>query len=236
MVAVEIGEAVRRILPSPATDMEAAASLPVNAIPAYRDSGATIPLPFVTRVLKRAYVLAAALHPMFPSSPAGRSKTKLLPTGNPDEPAANRSDRGGAGRVGSAGKEPGAVLDRYPELRESYSRVFSGEEDRIPPLVSPPCPSLPNREELVRDTVRAVAKTAAALQGRVAVLTDVNPTTPEQMAAFLARPAVRDVPRRGGPGRVVHTPCESIEAGRRIYGEWRKRPDHRRPSLSTSSK
>ncbi len=43
------------------------------------------------------------------------------------------------------------------------------------------------------------------MQSRVAVLGDVDLRTPEKMAAFLAREPVRDVPRVGGRGLILHT-------------------------------
>jgi hypothetical protein len=62
----------------------------------------------------------------------------------------------------------------------------------------------------------------APLQARVAVITDVDVSASEKMTAFLSHSAVRDVPRKGGRGLVVSSPCASVEEGRRIYAAWRR--------------
>ena len=63
----------------------------------------------------------------------------------------------------------------------------------------------------------------ARFQDRVAVITDVELGTPEQMDRFLDWEPVRTVPRKGGRGLVVHTRAESVDEARRIYGEWQER-------------
>jgi hypothetical protein len=63
----------------------------------------------------------------------------------------------------------------------------------------------------------------ARLQARVAIVGDVDLTTPAKMDAFLARESVRRVPRRGGRGLVLHTRAASVEAGKRLYAEWLRR-------------
>jgi hypothetical protein len=63
----------------------------------------------------------------------------------------------------------------------------------------------------------------AATQSRIAIVGDSDLSTPRLMDEFLAAPAVRDVPRRGGRGIVRATPAASVEEGRAIHAEWRRR-------------
>jgi hypothetical protein len=63
----------------------------------------------------------------------------------------------------------------------------------------------------------------AAMQPRVALVGDADLSTPEKMDAFLARPPVRLVPRKGGRGIVMATGAPSIDDGRRVYDQWRSR-------------
>ena len=60
----------------------------------------------------------------------------------------------------------------------------------------------------------------ARMQSRVAVVGDVDLTTPARMDAFLARDPVRDVPRQGGRTLVLNTRAPSIDEARRIYSAW----------------
>ena len=63
----------------------------------------------------------------------------------------------------------------------------------------------------------------ARMQDRIAIVGDYDLTTTEKMDEVLARPPVRDVPRRGGRGLVMATAARSVEHGRRIVAEWRSR-------------
>lgn len=63
----------------------------------------------------------------------------------------------------------------------------------------------------------------ARMQSRVAVLGDVDLTTPAKMDAFLARKPVVDVPRRGGRALVLHTHADSVDHARQIYTAWQER-------------
>lgn len=63
----------------------------------------------------------------------------------------------------------------------------------------------------------------ARRQTRVAVLSDVDLTSPAKMAAFLARESVREVPRRGGRGLIVQTRAASVDDGKRLYAAWQER-------------
>jgi hypothetical protein len=63
----------------------------------------------------------------------------------------------------------------------------------------------------------------ARLQARVAVLGDVDLTTPAKMDAFLAREPVRGVPRRGGRGLVLHTHAASVDEAKQLYAAWQQR-------------
>ena len=63
----------------------------------------------------------------------------------------------------------------------------------------------------------------ARMQAKIAVVGDYDLTTPEKMDEVLARPPVRNVPRRGGRGLVMATTAQSVEHGRRIVAEWRGR-------------
>jgi hypothetical protein len=64
---------------------------------------------------------------------------------------------------------------RAQSICELYERVFSGREDRIPLVVTPPCPAGPSREELVTDTAAAVVKAAECMAPKVAAETDWLP-------------------------------------------------------------
>lgn len=62
------------------------------------------------------------------------------------------------------------------EKRLLYSQVFNGETDRIPLIISPPCGTMPAREDLARDTERAVVRAAEALAPKADARTDWIPT------------------------------------------------------------
>ena len=66
-------------------------------------------------------------------------------------------------------------------------------------------------------------KAPARMQSRVAVLSDVDLTTPDKMDAFLARDVVRDVPRKGGRGLVLHTRAASVDEAKQLYAAWQDR-------------
>jgi hypothetical protein len=55
------------------------------------------------------------------------------------------------------------------------------------------------------------------------VITDVDLCGEAEIDEFLSRGPVRDVPRRGGRGLVVHTKADSVDDARRIYASWRER-------------
>jgi len=63
----------------------------------------------------------------------------------------------------------------------------------------------------------------APMQSRVAVVGDVDLTTPAKMDAFLARDAVLNVPRQGGRTLVLSTRAASIDAARQLYATWQER-------------
>lgn len=62
----------------------------------------------------------------------------------------------------------------------------------------------------------------AHMQERTAVAFRIDLRREEAMRELLDLPAVRQVPRRGGRGIVVHTPADSVEDGRRIVARWRE--------------
>jgi hypothetical protein len=68
------------------------------------------------------------------------------------------------------------IASRTQSLCELYGRVFSGEEDRIPLMVTPTCPPGPSREELVTDTAAAVVRAAESKAPKVAAETDWLPS------------------------------------------------------------
>ena len=61
------------------------------------------------------------------------------------------------------------------------------------------------------------------LQSKVALLFDVDLSTPQKMDSFLDWEPVRTVPRRNGRGIVIHTTAPTAAEGRRIYEAWRER-------------
>lgn len=62
----------------------------------------------------------------------------------------------------------------------------------------------------------------ARMQAKIAILTDIDLTTPGKIDEFLSQEAVRDVPRKGGRGLVVATNVESVDEGKRVYEDWQK--------------
>lgn len=62
----------------------------------------------------------------------------------------------------------------------------------------------------------------ARMQDKIAILTDVDLTTPEKIDEFLSREPVRDVPRKGGRGMVAATNVASVEEGKKVYDYWQK--------------
>ena len=99
-------------------------------------------------------------------------------------------------------------MDRLTDPIRLCRRVFAGQEERIPLIVSPPCGPLPKAAEYETDTAAAVRRAAAAVQ---------------PMDAFLAREPVRGVPRRGGRGLVLHTHAASVDAAKQLYAAWQQR-------------
>ena len=58
------------------------------------------------------------------------------------------------------------------------------------------------------------------LQSRVAVMTDLDLSTPEKMDDFLAWEPIARVPRQGGRGLVVSTWAPTVDDARRLYETW----------------
>jgi hypothetical protein len=63
----------------------------------------------------------------------------------------------------------------------------------------------------------------AAMQSRIAVVSDVKLPEESAMDAFLSRRSVREVPRRGGRGLVVSTGAESVARAQELHALWRER-------------
>ncbi len=62
------------------------------------------------------------------------------------------------------------------------------------------------------------------MQQKVGIVGDVKLQTPEQMDAFLARPPIRDTPRRNGRAIVVSTGgFTEVDDARRAFAEWQSR-------------
>ena len=61
------------------------------------------------------------------------------------------------------------------------------------------------------------------MQSKIAVIIDVDFSTPESMDSFLSWEPICSVPRKNGRGIVVHTTASSVAEGRRIYEAWRER-------------
>jgi len=62
------------------------------------------------------------------------------------------------------------------ELAGLYTRVFNGEEDRIPLVVAPPCGEMPAPGAYVTDTAEAVRRAAEAMQPKREVGADWIPS------------------------------------------------------------
>ena len=68
------------------------------------------------------------------------------------------------------------VATSQSQLARFHERVFNAQEDRIPLIVSPPCPDGPTGAELATDTEPAVVRAAYALRPKVDAGTDWIPT------------------------------------------------------------
>jgi hypothetical protein len=112
----------------------------------------------------------------------------------------------------SMGSGPAALCDLY-------ERVFSGREDRIPLVVTPPCPPSPSREELVTDTAAAVKKAAESAAPKLAAGTDWLPNVCIAWYQNTAVPSVFDAPTAPVEGAfpiarpVFQTIAEAAAAG-----------------------
>ena len=62
------------------------------------------------------------------------------------------------------------------QTRDLFRSVFSGQEDYIPLMVTPPCGAWPDRKEFTTDTRNAVRKAVDALRPKVEADTDWLPT------------------------------------------------------------
>jgi hypothetical protein len=109
---------------------------------------------------------------------------------------------------------------RPAALCDLYERVFSGQEDRIPLVVTPTCPPSPSREELVTDTASAVKKAAESAAPKVAAGTDWLPCVCIAWYQNTAVPSVFDAPTAPVEGAfpiarpVFQTIAEAAAAGK----------------------
>jgi len=112
------------------------------------------------------------------------------------------------------------IASRIQSICELYDRVFSGEEDRIPLVVTPPCPAGPSREELVTDTAAAVSRAAESWLPKLAVETDWLPNVCigwYQNSAVASAFGAEIIPVAGAfpvPKPVFGTVSEAVAAGK----------------------
>ena len=108
---------------------------------------------------------------------------------------------------------------RNGELKQLYLRVFKGQEDYIPFIITLPCPNAPTLEDYWHDLPAAVLKAAELFKPRLQIGSDWIPTIAAGMYHCISVPSLfgAEVVKLDGSDPLIH-PCfktidEALEAG-----------------------
>jgi hypothetical protein len=104
-------------------------------------------------------------------------------------------------------------MRNYEEIKSLYTAVFQGEEDSMPLIINPPCPSAPTVDELWEDLPRALEKASDSLKPKADIKSDWIPSINIGLYQCIAIPSLfgAEVIKLNGSEPICHPCFNSIE-------------------------